>query len=327
MTRPRLGFLGVGWIGRARMAALQASGVAEIAVIVDPSRENASEATRIAPHATLLDSFERLLEEPLDGLVIATPSALHVDQAIAALDRGLAVFCQKPLALNARQAGAVVQAARRADRLLDVDFCYRWTRAAQAIQALVRSGELGPVHSVDLTFHNSYGPDKDWFYNPALSGGGCVIDLGVHLVDLALWMLDWPEVESVNSDLFAKGAPLVDRLSQVEDHAIATIRLRTGAVLRLACSWRLHAGRDAVIEASFYGPSGGAAFRNVDGSFYDFLAEHYRGTCCETLAAPPDDWGGRAAIEWISRLAIDPGFDPAAERYVEVTRLLDAIYA
>jgi hypothetical protein len=97
-------------------------------------------------------------------------------------------------------------------------------------------------------------------------------------------------------------------------------------VVRLACSWRLHAGRDAVIEAAFYGTEGGAALKNVGGSFYDFTAERYRGTASETLAGPPDAWGGRAAADWALRLAAGERFDPAVERLVAVAEALDRIY-
>jgi predicted dehydrogenase len=81
-----------------------------------------------------------------------------------------------------------------------------------------------------------------------------------------------------------------------------------------------------VISAAFYGTDGGAALRNVDGSFYDFTAERYRGTATETLAAAPDAWGGRAAADWARRLAAGERFDPAAERLVDVARALDRIY-
>src|SRR5438270_316966 len=82
-------------------------------------------------------------------------------------------------------------------------------------------GALGRVYAVDLVFHNAYGPDKAWFYDPALSGGGCVMDLGVHLVDLALWALDFPEPATIASTLLAGGAPL--QAGQVEDYAVAQI--------------------------------------------------------------------------------------------------------
>ena len=326
MTRPKIGFLGVGWIGRHRMAAMLATGAVEAVAIADTSPEMVAEAARLAPDAAVVDGLDAMLALAPDGVVIATPSALHAAQSIRALEAGAAVFCQKPLGRDAGEAADVVEAARRADRLLSVDFSYRFTAGMRAIAELIRQGELGQVFAVDLVFHNAYGPDKPWFYDRAQSGGGCVMDLGVHLVDLALWALGFPAASGpVTAQLFAAGRPLAG--DAVEDFATASITLDTGTVVRLACSWRLHAGRDAEIGAAFYGTAGGAALRNVGGSFYDFTAERYRGTATETLASPPDDWGARAAADWAQRLARSRAFDPAAERLVDVARVLDRIYA
>ena len=325
-TRPRLGFLGVGWIGRHRMGAIAESGVAEIAAMADASEAALESAREHAPDCGVTGSFEELLDAELDGIVIATPSAMHAAQAIEALEHGVAVFCQKPLARTAAETQRVIEAARAANRLLGVDLSYRFTEAMQRIRQLVQGGELGSIFAVDLVFHNAYGPDKPWFFDPRLSGGGCVIDLGIHLVDLALWTLGFPRVTRATSRLFSRGEPLRDALTQVEDFAEARMDLEGGAAVRLACSWNLPAGRDAVIEASFYGTGGGAAMRNVNGSFFDFRAERFRGTARETLSEPPDAWGGRAAVEWASQLERDNRFDPAVEHLVNVAAALDAIY-
>jgi predicted dehydrogenase len=325
-ARPRLGFLGVGWIGRNRMQAILGTGAIDVAAIADPSPDMAAEAGKLAPAAKLVSTLDEILDLGVDGVVIATPSAMHAEQSILALERGVAVFCQKPLGRTVAEVQAVVDAARNADRLLCVDLSYRFTEGMRRIREIVDSGELGHVYAVDLVFHNAYGPDKPWFYDPELSGGGCVMDLGVHLVDLALWTLNNPDIASVTGKLFTGGASLKDTASQVEDYAVATVELETGAVVQLACSWRLQAGCDAMISATFYGTQGGLSLRNVSGSFYDFIAERYRGTSRETLAAPPDEWGGRAATDWASRLAAGERFDPAAEQLVDVARVLDGIY-
>ena len=323
---PRLGFLGLGWIGRSRLEAIRADGVAEVAAVSDPSQEAVRAGLALAPGAAVAEGLEQLLEMSLDGIVIATPSALHAQQARAALQAGMAVFCQKPLGRSAPETAAVVQSARNSDRLLGVDFSYRDTRAVAAIRDVIRSGELGRIYAAELTFHNAYGPDKPWFHQPALSGGGCVMDLGIHLVDLALWMAEGAAVERVSSRLFANGAPLAGDPSVIEDFALAQLDLQGGQVVRLACSWNLPAGCDAVIEASFYGTAGAVRFRNLDGSFYDFLAERLDGTRRTTLVEPPDSWSGRTAAAWARRLAANPGFDPAIEETVTVATVLDRIY-
>jgi predicted dehydrogenase len=326
MRQPRLGFAGVGWIGRNRLEAIVRSETAEVAALVDPSAEAVEEAARLAPGARVLPSFEALLAADLDGVVIATPSAQHAAQSQAALARGLAVFCQKPLGRQAAETAAVVEAARRADRLLGVDLSYRFTAAGRALHDLVAGGALGRVYAVNLVFHNAYGPDKPWFYDRASAGGGCLIDLGVHLVDLALWCLGFPALEEVHARLFAAGQPATEA-GAVEDYVSAQLALAGGTVAQLACSWKLPAGCDAVIEASCYGTAGGASLRNVGGSFYDFVLERFEGTGRQTLASPPDAWGGRAAVDWARRLAAGQRFDPESGRLTEVAAVLDAIYA
>lgn len=308
------------------MEAVARSGLGEIVGAADPSGEMLSAAAPLAPDATLVGTLDELLDLEPDGLVIATPSALHAEQSVAALEQGIAVFCQKPLGRNAAEVERVVAAARHADRLLAVDFSYRFTTAMRRIRELIQAGELG-VYAVDLAFHNAYGPDKPWFYDRRQSGGGCVIDLGVHLVDLVLWLLGFPRVEQVSSRLFADGRRLAPGTDEVEDYAIVRLDLASGTVVRIACSWRLHAGRDAVIEASVYGTGGGACMRNVDGSFFDFVGERFRGTTRELLAAPPDDWGGRAIVDWVERLGRGERFDGDAERLLSVAEVLDRIYA
>jgi predicted dehydrogenase len=315
----------VGWIGRHRLEAVAASGAADIVLVADADEERAARVCESVGTAGACD-VEALLRADLDGVVIATPNALHAVQCRAAFARGLAVFCQKPLARTAAETREIVAAAERADRRLGVDLSYRTTRAMQRVRALVASGGIGPVFAVDLVFHNAYGPDKAWFYDRALSGGGCVMDLGVHLVDLALWTLDFPGIRDVSSRLYAGGRRLAPREDAVEDFAVAELSTDAGATVRLACSWRIAAGVPAVIEATFYGTRGAARFRNVEGSFYDFVAEHAVGTSRETLESPPDEWGGRAAVDWARALGAGARFDPEARRYVDVAEVLERIY-
>lgn len=324
--RPRLGFLGLGWIGRQRLAALVHSGLIEVAAIVDPLQVHAEQALCLAPGAIRCENLDHLLTHDLEGVVIATPSALHATQTTALVAAGCSVFCQKPLGCTAAETRRALTAARGANRLLGVDFSYRFLRGMQTIRQLIQDGAIGHVYAIELVFHNAYGPDQPWFYDPLQSGGGCVIDLGIHLVDLALWSLDFPQVTTVTSRLFAQGQRVEGKLDQVEDYAVAHLDLATGTTVTMTCSWRLPVGYDAVIEASFYGTKGGLGLRNVAGSFYDFRAERYRGTARECLHEPPDAWGGRAAIAWAQRLATKPHYDPDIEHLITVAEVLDAIY-
>ena len=299
----------------------------EVAYISDTAAPNAEEAMKSAPEAKQVNSLEAIIsEEEVDGVVIATPSAFHAEQSKLALEAGKAVFCQKPLGRNMEETKRVVEAARKNNKLLGVDLSYRYTEAMQQVYKVVQSGELGHIYAIELVFHNAYGPDKAWFYEQKLSGGGCVIDLGVHLVDLALWSMNFPKVKEVNSRLFAKGKPISMAEGKVEDYASAGIELEGNTHMQLSCSWNLPAGQEAIISATFYGTEGGVAMKNINGSFYDFIAERYYGTRTERLCSPPDDWMGRAGVAWANRVAKGEGFDEEAEEFVKVAEVLDKIY-
>jgi predicted dehydrogenase len=326
MARPRVAFLGLGWIGRHRLAALVNSDVVDVVALADPDAAALAAAASLAPQAVRGRTLDDVLAAGPDGLVIATPSAQHATEAIRALAGGCAVFCQKPLARSAAEASAVVAAAREHDRRLDVDLSYRHLEATRCIDGLLADGALGTLHALDLTFHNAYGPGQPWYYDRALAGGGCLLDLGIHLVDLlARWTHHQPFVVSAAA-MSTKGRPWSATGAGVEDFALVHLQSASGIAARVACSWGTPSGCDAVIEARLFGTRAGAQLRNVGGSFYDFAADLLEAGRRVSLAQPPDDWGGRAAVAWARALAEGARFDPAADRLTEVSATLDRAY-
>jgi predicted dehydrogenase len=311
------------------MRAVAENGASEIVAVSDQNTDAAQNALQQIIHQTPTaqpKTFDALIDSELDGVVIATPNAEHPSQTRAALEAGCAVFCQKPLALSYPEALSLVETARRADRLLAVDYSYRHVAGVPEMKRLLNSSELGEIYAIDLIFHNAYGPDKPWFYDVKQAGGGCVIDLGIHLIDLLLWTLAYPRIDAISSTLYRGGSLLQGVPTEPEDYASAEIHLATGAIARLACSWRLPAGCDAVIEASFYGTHGAVRLRNVQGSFYDFQVDHCERTQCKALGAPSTDWGGVAIRNWARQVGTRRGFDPSIQRDIEVHRIIDAIY-
>jgi len=326
INKPHIGLLGTGWIGRLRLQALLANKAAEVVAVCDPDPGCLAEARALVPAAIACSDLDELLQTPeLQGIVIATPSALHAEQSQRCLAAGKAVYCQKPLGRDGTETRQVIRAAEQADRLLGVDLCYRYLQATQAVRQLIDAGSLGDIYAARLVFHNAYGPDKPWFYQRSQAGGGCLIDLGIHLVDLALWLLRM-DVVNVTGRCFAQGKSLSLPSETVEDYVTARLDLAGGAAVDIACSWRLPAGQDAVIEMEFFGTQGGAAIKNVQGSFFDFTAHYYQGTARQLLVEPPDDWGGRALLAWAQQLAIGDRFDPAVRQVATVAEVLDRIY-
>jgi predicted dehydrogenase len=322
---PRLGFAGAGWIGFNRMEAAASGNLAQVAAVLDPQPEAVANVVKRHPMVEVADSYEHLLEMDLDAIVIATPSALHAAQSVAALQRGFPVFCQKPLGRNALETETVISAARRANKLLGVDMSYRHTCGMREISRVIRDGQLGRINAVEAVFHNGYGPEKPWFYSRRAAGGGCLLDLAIHLLDLAFWCLDFPQVTAAHGWFHesARG----ESGDRVEDHAVGSVWMDGGTHLQIACSWHSHAGCDADIRMQFFGTEGGACFRNNDGSFYDFVAEHFHGNRSrELLALPPDDWGGRAVVDWVCRLMESTAFDPEVAGAIRVAETIDQLY-
>lgn len=322
---PRLGFLGMGWIGRARLQSLVDWGGAEITALVDPSPAAREAGQSLAPDAAAACSLEEILDMDLDGLVVATPPGLHQQHVEAALAAGWAVFCQKPLASTHLGTRRLIEAARSANRLLLVDMSYRRAEAFIRAQQVIRLGAVGRVRAVEAVFHNPYRPGREWSSQVDLSGGGCLIDLGTHLVDLALTSLGPGKISSLTSALFHAGQPMRFPM-RPEDYAQLTLRLDHGGVASIVTSWEQVAG-DPVIGIVYRGRGGSVEVRNVSGSFYDFETILSRDRQRVVLSSPPDQWGGRLLIEWTRRLAEEDGaYDPSIESLENVAYVIDLAY-
>lgn len=322
----KVAFIGIGWIGLNRMEALVNSGLIDTKAVVDISEESIKQAQKIAPGAKVFSSIDQLTEVELDAVVIATPSGQHYGQVMAALDSGYHVFCQKPLGRTKYEIETIVKEAKRKNRVLWADMSYRYTKAMQTIKGEIDKGVIGKVYALEGVFHNAYGPDKAWFYDPQQSGGGCVIDLGIHLIDLALWVTNFPKIENLTSNLYANGKRIAGRHEGIEDYACAQMNSSNGVVVNLACSWNLSAGKDAIIKFTVYGTEGALSMENHNGSFYQFKAYHLKKRYTNELCHEDGTWGGMAICDW-AEMALTSGiYHSRSEQLVKVADVIDFIY-
>jgi predicted dehydrogenase len=353
VSAPRIGVLGTGPLAREWASALARSGSGNIAVVVGGADEAAALVAEVgAPGATAVGGCMRdLLASGLAGVILAGPTAMHESLAAEALDHGLAVFCRSPLGRTEAEAGRIVDVARRADRLLMTDSPLRDAPGARRIRDLIGRGALGDVHTIELTFRVAAGPQGcaegqsggGWVDDPILAGGGCLLDLGTPVLDLALWALGYPEVVGASGRLFVRGQPLCGRghvqdalRSEAEDAVAASVELSTGATIRLSCAWGAHIGCGARLKAEFHGTRGGAALVSVGGRADELRAERYRGPDTEGLGVS-DECGAQSAVgersslsavRWARQLAEGRvGYDPRCERAVEVAGAIDRVYA
>lgn len=325
MREPRIGFVGLGWIGSLRLKAVASAGGAEVAALCDADERRLQDAAGRFPAARAYRGAGALLEDAselgLDGAVLATPNALHAPQALRALEEGLALFVQKPLGLHRAEVEEVLARAGAADRLVEVDYCYREVQGARHLRRLVRAGELGEVFLVEACFHNAYGPDKAWCFEPEISGGGALLDLGVHLIDLTFWIFGTRRWEGLRSRVRGlDGRPGIDQFVTAE------MELDGGPRVRLGASWHAHTGRDCEFRYTVHGSAGGAELRNVGGSFYDFELGIRKGREERVRARDRRSWMDRRIVDWTRRLRGPARYDAAAETNLSVASLADAIY-
>ena len=323
---PRFGFAGLGWIGAQRMQVLAESGLGQVAAVCEPDRERLHAACgHLRRRPVHCDNFAALLRQDLEGVVIATPNALHESQAAAAMMQGIPVFCQKPLALTARSTRELVALARARGLPLGVDWSYRYLAGVAELKERIAKGELGRITAVELCFHNAWGPDAAWYYDLSRSGGGCLLDLGCHLLDLCHWLVGAREPRDVRARCFRSGTRLPLPVAELEDLVTADIEYASGEHVRLSCSWRASTGCGAIIGCRIFGTEGGAAIRNLQGSFYDFEVSLNHGAESQLLGSPPDAWPGRALLDWAARVRAANGCGDL-EPLTATAEVIDRIY-
>jgi predicted dehydrogenase len=251
----------VGWLGESLVKALSHVPRLRLAAVQDADPELAAEVAARAGSPRHGTDYEALVATPdVDVVVICTPNWLHVGQARAALLAGKHVLVQKPLALTPVDARATVDLAARVGRLLVVDYSYRYLETVRSLR--VALPDIGRIERVTAAFHNIYGPSNRWPFEPRLSGGGALIDLGVHLLDLGLDALRPRRVRLEAAELS------FDRGYRVEDAARILVRL-DDVPMSVEVSW--NADRPlADISLQVDGDRGRLRWENVDGSFFHF---------------------------------------------------------
>ena len=254
----RIGLIGVGGAAQINhIPALKKIEDVELVALCDRDREKVGRVAQKfgVPKAT--NRFDDLLEdESIDAIDICTPNFLHAPMATAALEAGKHVLCERPLSRSADEARQMAKAARKADRVLTCAVQHRFRADAQLLRTFVDKGDLGEIFYAKagwLRLRTEWDSDE-WRRQKRESGGGVVLDLGFQMIDLSLWVLGGPKVESVTASVHRQ------KKGEVEDSATAFFRLETGATLTLELTWGLLMEKDFAYLNLF--GSGGAALLN-----------------------------------------------------------------
>jgi len=214
-----VGILGTGRISGVHVEALQGIDGAEVVAACSTTRERVeSFASRYRiPHA-FTDSSQLLVQPGLDAVVIATPNDTHAPLSIAALEAGKHVLCEKPMALNFAQARKMAAVSENTGRLLMIGMCRRFGEKVLALRRFVEQGDLGHVYYARAGYTRRWGNPGGWFSVSERSGGGPVIDLGVHVIDLVRYLLGGPRAVSVSASVFG-GVVLPEDVRGVRKYA------------------------------------------------------------------------------------------------------------
>ncbi len=274
----RVGIVGLG-IGRHHLRAYQQIPGAEIVAVADmnPDRLQEHGAANNIPH--LYEDYQPLIaRDDLDIVNVCTPNFLHAPIAIAALENGKHVLCEKPLASTLADAEAMVAAAEKAERALQVTFNHRQRGDVQALKAMIDEGRLGRIYHAKAWWlrRNGIPGMGSWFTKKDMAGGGPLIDLGVHMLDMALFLMGEPQAKAVSGAVYAElgtrgrgGNPraskqMVSTSYEVEDLASAFIRMENNASLLLEASWATYRANNDEYGVTLYGTEGGAEIKVIN---------------------------------------------------------------
>jgi predicted dehydrogenase len=245
----RFGVIGPGKIGKLRIETIKANPATELAAVYDQSKAVA-ESAAAGTGATVYSDVAALLDSGLDAVVVSTPHHAHRDLCVAAFERGLHVLCEKPLSNTVEGAAEIVAAATKAGRVLALGFNLRYYPMVKFARKVVDDGVIGNVTHIRV--HGGHdGIHKfahDWEYKMPESGGGAMMDVGIHMTDLARYFLG--EITSVYGSM----SESVWHVDGSEDNAIAVFKNPQGIVASYQTTWSEWKGYKNHVE--IYGDNG-----------------------------------------------------------------------
>jgi predicted dehydrogenase len=268
----RAGIIGLG-VGQSHAKGYLSSPDAELVAVCDANETRLREWASIWNVGRRYTDFQQMLADgELDVVSVCLPNSLHAPASIAALNAGVHVVCEKPMAQTVAEAQEMIEAAERNQRHLMVAYNYRYRSDSQWMYNMVQSGKLGTIYHVNASWRRETGiPGWGWFGSKQMSGGGALIDLGVHVLDLGLWMMGFPKIKTISGDTRMFFGPkslktwgrrpgqTFEGGFDVEDGGVGFIRLANGANMVLNVTWAEHVQpQEDAIRVEMQGTEGSA---------------------------------------------------------------------
>ena len=336
-TKFNLGIIGTGWPGQQHGRVINAIREARLYACADLDEARRREfAATYAPAKSVRDYHELLSDPKLDAVVICLPNFLHFPASLAALEAGKHVFCEKPPTMNAAEMKVLDEEATRRGLMYFFGRQFRFTPGMRAAKALIEAGRLGDIYHAHAIWVRSRGIPLGiggWFTEKQRSGGGALIDIGVHALDSAWYLMGAPRPVSVSAQVYRNFDHLVpNAVFDVEDSAFGFIRFENGAVVHLETSWAANLPDNIPMGSEFgrelnnstvYGTKGTIRLQPLT------LFEDQKGILKTVEIAAPDA-ADSFELQMRNFLAAVAGKAPpanSARQAVQLMEMLDAIYA
>lgn len=335
----RVGVIGLGGVSKTHMPGWKASEHAEVVAGSDISEEALERWGGEHEVADLSTDPADLLKNPdIDIIDVCTPNMYHTPLVVAALEAGKHVICEKPLAPTPDDIRTMIEARDRSGKELMTAQHFRFAGVSQAMKAEIDTGSLGDVYHARgwMLRRNGLIPTAT-FIEKKHSGGGPCIDIGVHILDLTLWMMGNPRPVTVSGVADARLAHLpgafatwregpIPSTFDVEDYAVAFVRFETGATLVLEVSWLLHHDiRGEDMQAWIYGDAGGCHWPSAQFLDTNYTTRQFNN---RTLQLTQDKMEPHAleCVEFAKAIAAGAPSPVPAEQSLQVLAILDGIY-
>lgn len=271
MGKIKIGIIGAGGISEVHIAGYKALKNVELYAVCDINEQRAVNCSKKHGFELVFTDYNEMLKlKELDAVSICTWNNVHAPATIAALRAGKHVLCEKPMAVNAKEALEMEAAAKEAGKLLMIGFVRRFGNDTKILKDFINNGMMGDIYYAKASYLRRFGCPGGWFGDKERSGGGPLIDLGVHVIDLVRFLLNKPKAVSVTGATFnklgkrdnikqEKGYVAADAegIFDVEDMAVGMIKFDNGAVLQVETSFSLNIKKD-VGDIELFGSKAGA---------------------------------------------------------------------
>ena len=331
----KVALIGTGVIGKIHLDQWRQVEQAEVVGVFDVSAESARQAAEKFEVEVVYESLEHAVaDRAIDAVDICVPNKAHTTTVIAALDAGKHVICEKPLAATSAEIEQMIAARGRAKKLLMTAQHLRFEERSAAFKKMVDAGRLGEIYYARAFWlRRRMLPTTHGFIRKEQSGGGPCLDIGVHVLDLALHFMGFPKpisVTGVADCKLAKRAGVFNEWGEfdpadldVEDFAAGMIRFENGAALTLEVSWMLNMDEDETYGVHLFGNDGGGRWPELR-----FSHEHDGLLIDERISNIRQNHGHRNELREFTQAVRDGGPSPvAAEESLVVARILEALYA